>query len=355
MAVFLRKGTWYLDVRLDGAYGKRLRIPLSENITTEEQARECEQQVLITRRPRVYDQQIQGSTVSELWPHYEIYIRLHRRPKTANDVAITGRNLIKVLGTVPVESLNDGLVTLYKHTRQGKVCNGSINKELAWFSGFCTWLRKQGRDVPRITIERLPYHPAIPTVLTPQEVSAILKAANPFYRAYFGCAYFCGLRRAEIRDLEWRNIDQTSHTLRVEGKGGRYRILPLPSLLLSWLQEVKNGNEGYVFWRHGVKTYWIQQGLNRLTHLAGITKHITCHTFRHSFGTHLAAEDVNLETIKQLLGHANIATTTIYTHMGMLQKRKASEKLMQGLDLDNVGQQKKALPLAKPRVKPFPG
>jgi integrase len=346
MAVFLRKDRFYIDVRLDGAYGKRLRVKLPSE-TTETEARDAEQRVLAGRKRNPELRHATGSTVADLYPQYEIYMRLHRRSRTADDVASCGKRIMEILGAVPVESLSDAFITLYKTSRQGKVSNRTVNKELAWLSGFSSWCRKQGLAVHKLYMEPLPYQRPMPSILTPKEVAGILKAADDFHRAYFGLAYFCGLRRYEISRLQWEHVDMDGQTLQVEGKGGRYRIVPVPGPVLNWLKPLKNKSP-YVFFRRGVPAYCISKGLNRIATAAKVKKHVTCHMFRHSMATHLVAANVNLRTIQEILGHSSVDVTEIYTHVAMAQKRGASEILSNAFKLDNVGQRKKALPRANP-------
>jgi integrase len=76
-------------------------------------------------------------------------------------------------------------------------------------------------------IETLPHKRPVPMVLSPEEVPGILKAAEPFYRAFFLCLYTLGLRMNEARQLKWEDIDFKAHAVRIQQKGGTRKILPL--------------------------------------------------------------------------------------------------------------------------------
>lgn len=347
MAVFLRKNIWYVDVRLHGAYGKRLRIRLPEG-TTEEGAREAERRILEHRKaPANTPERVQGATVAQLYPQYEVYQRLHRQRRTANDVASCGKHIVGALGQLPVEDVPQ-FITFYKQHRQGKVSNRSINKELAWLSGFLKWCRKPvasggaGRDIVPFEIEPLPHIPAPPTVLSMREVRSILDRADVFHKAYFSLAYLLGMRRNEIAHLTWSQVDTENCTVTIYGKGGKYRIEPIPETVLSWMEEVRRttsderNKKGYVFFRRGVPAYCISKALNKTARAAGVKKHVTCHMFRHAFATHLVDLGINLRTVQEMLGHEDIDTTEVYTHVSVVQKRMASEKLLDAFALDRV-------------------
>ena len=102
-------------------------------------------------------------------------------------------------------------------------------------------------------IETLPHKRPVPMVLSPEEVPGILKAAEPFYRAFFLCLYTLGLRMNEARQLKWEDIDFKAHAVRIQQKGGTWKILPLSAWtveeitalrLVSWAGTLTSGSFG---------------------------------------------------------------------------------------------------------------
>jgi len=175
-------------------------------------------------------------------------------------------------------------------------------------------------------VEQLPYAKkprTLPSVLSPQEVAQLLAAVtDERYRLVLRSAYGCGLRVSEAAHLQVGDIDSSRMLLHVrQGKGGKDRLVPLPQRLLEELR---------VYWRRYRPTTYLFAGRRRGQPLCvtgvqraclkaarrcGLTKKVTPHTLRHSYATHLVEAGVDLETVRQLLGHRHLTTTTRYTHM----------------------------------------
>jgi len=165
------------------------------------------------------------------------------------------------------------------------------------------------------------------TILDQQEVARLIDAAsNLMHRTMLMMLYATGLRRAELCHLTVSDIDSKRMVIHVrQGKGGRDRDVLLTPKLLETLREYWRWMKPktYLFpgtvkgWRADVpiteKIVW--QAVNQATKRAGITKHVSPHTLRHCFATHLLEAGADLRTIQVLLGHAKLAHTTIYLHL----------------------------------------
>jgi site-specific recombinase XerD len=167
----------------------------------------------------------------------------------------------------------------------------------------------------------------LPTILTPEEMSRpIASAKNLFHYAMLLTMYSCGLRRSELCRLKVSNIDSQRMILRIErGKGGVDREIPLHHTLLEtlrtywrWMRpktDLFPGTENG--WRTDKpitpKVIWeaVQQAAKR----AAITKHVTPHTLRHCFASHLLEAGTDLRTIQVLMGHRDIEATARYLHV----------------------------------------
>ncbi len=180
--------------------------------------------------------------------------------------------------------------------------------------------------VPRPKRER-----RLPVVLSRDEVQrlfAVIK--NIKHKALFMVAYDAGLRLSEIRNLRIEDIDSGRMVIRIrQGKGKKDRYGRLSKGLLALLREYWRVErpEALLFpgaCRH--KPYDIATPghiLKKLCRKAGITKRVSMHTLRHSFATHLLEAGTNLRVIQQLLGHSNIQTTCLYTHISIEELREA--------------------------------
>ena len=172
----------------------------------------------------------------------------------------------------------------------------------------------------------------LPTYLTVDEINALLdiKIETPFdarNKAILEVMYATGLRISEAITLEFKNIDTEECIVRVMGKGSKERIIPINDYALESLntylieyrpllvkKEYNNylflNNHGSMLTRQGVFKMIKQECLKK-----GIKKSISPHTIRHTFATHLLENGADLRVIQELLGHSDIGTTQIYTHI----------------------------------------
>ena len=180
----------------------------------------------------------------------------------------------------------------------------------------------------------------LPEVLTPDEVDALeasidlSKWEGHRNRAIIEVLFSCGLRVSELVNLKLTNLYKEEQYVRVMGKGSKERLVPISPKALKELElwfydrnhmTIKPGEEDYVFLNrrgaHLTRTMILimikQQAVE-----AGITKTISPHTLRHSFATALLEGGADLRAIQVMLGHENIGTTEIYTHIDMSTLRK---------------------------------
>jgi integrase/recombinase XerD len=163
----------------------------------------------------------------------------------------------------------------------------------------------------------------LPVVLSPEEVARLLNATRKLkYKAALSAAYGAGLRAGEVVALNVSDIDSQRMLIRVErGKGRKDRYVMLSPRLLALLRawwKVERP-KGWLFAaRDGVNPLskrQLHKACQTAVRLAGIDKPVSLHTLRHSFATHLLEQNTNIRVIQVLLGHANVDTTTIYTHV----------------------------------------
>ena len=181
----------------------------------------------------------------------------------------------------------------------------------------------------------------LPTVLSLEEVNAMMGAidlsSNEGHRnrAMMEMLYGSGLRVSELVNLRLSRIYLNEHYMLIEGKGSKQRLVPLSPVAEEWfgywMQErsswpVKPESKDFAFVnRYGrpLTRAMVFTIVRRLCAEAGITKTVSPHTLRHSFATHLLQNGADLRVIQQLLGHEDLATTEIYTHLNVQDLRKA--------------------------------
>ena len=173
----------------------------------------------------------------------------------------------------------------------------------------------------------------LPSVLTVDEVERILNAVNTDKRgglrdrAMLETLYATGMRVSELAAFAGEQILHDDEIVRVTGKGSKERLVPIGKVALHWIEKycmderpgyVRPGSDSTVFLNNRGGRFsrmGIWKMLRFHTVKAGITGEVSPHTFRHSFATHLLEGGADLRTVQEMLGHANIVTTEIYTHV----------------------------------------
>jgi integrase/recombinase XerD len=186
------------------------------------------------------------------------------------------------------------------------------------------------RDSFEISIPRPRKEQHLPTVLTMEECFRIFSyVENPKHKLLLLIGYGAGLRRTEIVTLKWADILFEEHKIHVkQTKGNKDRIVMLPYSIVTYLQDYRkiypSGDWVFVGQYKGeaLSGRTIQQVMHDAVAKAGLEKKATVHTLRHSFATHLLESGTDIRYIQQLLGHASIKTTMIYTHISPRAERK---------------------------------
>lgn len=163
----------------------------------------------------------------------------------------------------------------------------------------------------------------LPVVLTLQEVSRLLLAVEPLkVRMLLTTMYGCGLRVSEAMRLQLRDIDSQRMVIHIrQSKGRKDRYVPLGSTLLDQLRAYWRAERASSFLFPGTQadkplnSTTVRQSLREAKRIAGIEKTCTTHTLRHSYATHCLEAGMDVGTIQQILGHASLETTAIYTHV----------------------------------------
>ncbi|EOL43087.1 site-specific tyrosine recombinase XerD [Enterococcus phoeniculicola] len=174
----------------------------------------------------------------------------------------------------------------------------------------------------------------LPSTLSLEEVERLIETPDTSKllgirdRAILEVMYATGLRVSELIGLKLGNLHLSIGLLQTIGKGDKERIIPLGDYAIHWIERYleearpaltkKTPNELHLFVNnhgHGLSRQGIWKNLKTIVREAGINKDVTPHTLRHSFATHLLENGADLRTVQELLGHADISTTQIYTHI----------------------------------------
>ena len=175
---------------------------------------------------------------------------------------------------------------------------------------------------------------SLPNVLNINEIESILsqpdieKKLGLRDKALLETFYACGLRVSELIDLKISDLYLSEEMIRVFGKGSKERFVPIGSSAIKWIEEYlknsrplleKKAKSQHVLFLNNRGTKLSRMGVwkivNKNAASAGIKKEVHPHTFRHSFATHLLEGGADLRAVQEMLGHVDISTTQIYTHI----------------------------------------
>lgn len=214
--------------------------------------------------------------------------------------------------------------------------SATIIRMISSLRGFHQFLRQErftDHD-PMQHIESPKKAQKLPSTLSVEEVTALIETPDTTKplgirnRTILEVMYATGLRVTELVDLKIGDLHLSIGLLQTIGKGDKERIIPLGDYAIQWIEKYleearpilikKNQNETHLFVNHHGKPLSRQgvwKNLKQIVQEAGINKNITPHTLRHSFATHLLENGADLRIVQELLGHADISTTQIYTHI----------------------------------------
>ncbi|MEW5788035.1 MAG: site-specific tyrosine recombinase XerD [Pseudomonadota bacterium] len=236
----------------------------------------------------------------------------------------------------PDQAQRDRIQAFLAHrTLDQGIAARSLARQLTAIKRYHRWLLREGRrpDDPSLTVEAPRLPKPLPKTLSESEVEALLAApdvATPLGlrdKAMLEALYAAGFRVSELVGLPLAAVSLTDGVARVMGKGRKERLVPLGEEARDWIAHYQaearpvllkgRGSEAlFVTERGGPMTrqmFWYL--IKRHAATAGIRSALSPHTLRHAFATHLLNHGADLRVVQILLGHADIATTQIYTHV----------------------------------------
>ena len=229
-----------------------------------------------------------------------------------------------------IHTINRMNINAYVRTlRERKLAPTSVIRKVASLRGFFKWATSSGilEKNPAATLEQPKTPQRLPKVVSVKEIDEMLhNNLTPLEHVMMELLYSCGLRVSELVNLKLNDIDLSSKYVRCFGKGSKERIIPIGEQAKTVVKEyfptrdllVKKYNlttknllikdNGHFVTRQDVYNFIHAQG--KLIH-----KNISPHTLRHSFATHLLENGADLRVVQELLGHSDVSTTQLYTHI----------------------------------------
>ncbi|MBP7351707.1 MAG: site-specific tyrosine recombinase XerD [Comamonas sp.] len=218
----------------------------------------------------------------------------------------------------------------------------SANRCLSVLRRYFQWALREARihQDPVVRLQPAKQPLRVPHTLTAEQVERLLQApdlGNPLGlrdRAMLELLYACGLRVSELVGLPLFQIDLRAGVLRVMGKGSKERLVPFGQEAQHWLEQyLAQGRAELLAGQHSDAVFVTRRGsgmtrvmfwtlVKKYAAIAGIMAPLSPHTLRHAFATHLLNRGADLRVVQMLLGHADISTTTIYTHVARERLRQ---------------------------------
>lgn len=246
-----------------------------------------------------------------------------------------------------VEDLTGGEIRIHINDERGKGRQiSTLLRKASSIRMFYLFLRKDGYymgDIPEIEMPKKPSR--LPTCLTIGEVDELLEMPDMNTdsgirdRAMLELMYASGLRVSELVNLEKKNINLKKGIVIIFGKGAKQRKVPVGDFAIEYISKYINEVRGkyaksgsnYLFVNkkgEAISRIYFFKQVKKYAFQAGIDKDISPHTLRHSFATHLLEGGAQLRMVQEMLGHTNIATTQIYTHISTKRILSAYDLLM---------------------------
>jgi tyrosine recombinase XerC len=248
------------------------------------------------------------------------------------------------------EVVSDGISVLMirdflREMHENNVGNRSLSRKTAALQSFFAWLKRSGKIAknPMDKIKRPKFEKKLPHFFSEEEMLRLLRVPDldskfgVRNRAMLELLYSSGLRLSELANLQMKDIDLKRGLVRVIGKGNKERLVPVGS-------EAIHAIQNYLPVRDLLKTdqsskrlfltktgkdfdhYQLDSILTRYFRLIAQQKGYSPHTLRHSFATHMLSRGADLRAVQEMLGHVNLSTTEIYTHVTLEDIKKAYKK-----------------------------
>lgn len=265
-------------------------------------------------------------------------------PHTVKNYRIDLREFAEFLGSKPLQDVTYlEIRSFLAHLQVKEYSKSSISRKLACLRSFFKYLVRENKVAanPVAAISTPKREKKLPVFLTPDEVVQLLDAPSKSKweekrdKSILETLYSSGLRVSELMGLNQEDVDLFSGLVRVRGKGKKERIVPLGQMALKAMRSYLEHQSGPRFSR-GIKIplYLNRSGgrltdrsirrmINKYTRRIGLSKDISPHTLRHSFATHMLDRGADLRSVQELLGHENLSTTQIYTHVTTKRLKEA--------------------------------
>lgn len=237
------------------------------------------------------------------------------------------------LASAPIENVDYLLLRKYLASLKEKnMGSRSVGRHLSSMRSFFKFLTREGllKTNPILSVSSPKLDKHLPQFLTEEEVTKLIDAVIPKNqtdqlrfrdRAILETFYSTGIRISELVGLDAQDIDFISCVVKVRGKGKKERMVPIGDhavkAIREYLEKRKKETSAVFLNKNGrrITDRGVRDIVDKYLRLASLREGVSPHTLRHSFATHLLNRGADLRSVQELLGHANLSTTQIYTHL----------------------------------------
>jgi integrase len=340
MAIFRRGEDYYIDYYVQGKR-KREKIgpskTLAENVLRKRKLQIAENRFLDIKRQEKIKFEDFANT------YFELHSKQHKKSWTRDKSLI--KNLISFFGGKYLYEITPMLIEKYKIARRNEVSPATTNREVACLKNMFTkaieWGKAEENPVKKVKLFR--ENNCRIRYLEKEEIRKLLKACSKHLRPIVAVALNTGMRKGEILNLKWHDIDfKRGIIYLLDTKNNEKREVPMNELLKKALISVpKHPDSPYVFCNKDGKPYAnVRKSFFTALKKSGIVN-FKFHDLRHTFASHLVMSGIDLNTVKELLGHKSIEMTLRYSHLSPDHKKRAVDILGRQMDAIWTPRQKK--------------
>ena len=348
MGIRKRGKKYYIDVYYKGT---RIRECVGESKRLAE--RVCAKRKSELVENKFFDKRkVSKTKLSKLVELYLEYSRAYKK-SYKRDLTST-RTLLKYMGDKQLSQITPLVIENYIKTRLNQtsyrkkvtVSPASVNRELACLRHMFTKAIEWGliNHNPAKKVKSLKEKNKRLRFLSIEEIERLLDSCCVYLKPIVKMAIFSGMRKSEILNLKWKDVDFQNNLIALtDTKSGKMREIPLNNTMREVLLSVpRHLKSDYVFCNRDAKPYrQLRASFRNALRRAGISN-CTFHDLRHTFASHMVMNGVDINTLKEILGHSSITMTQRYAHLSPSYKKKAMQ------NIDTILSQKPSLEIAKP-------
>lgn len=330
--IYKRNKVWYVDYRIDG---RRVRKRVGPSKKVAELELKNIEVKLAKGEIGIFER---NKKINEYVQEFTRFLEVNKKPKTKQRYLEVLSHFQDFLSNYPhitlLAHIQSRVIEEYKQRRIEHIMPKTVNFELGFLNYFFNLAIKYNYLLknPVAEVEKLRLKKKQPRFLSKEEIRLIIENCTRRLYPIFLTFLYSGMRKDELRNLEWSDLDFDNRLIRVrvkdfwEPKNGLSRNIPMKDELYRVLKKLERRSTWAFSTESGNQVRHLRRDLVRLCNSLGI-KNVNLHTLRHTFASHMVMSGVDLPTVQKLLGHKDINTTMIYSHLAPDHLKHALKKL----------------------------